>query len=96
MLAVEDSGCEMAVEDLPWDFEPFFRSPPDSDGRDAGFRLGLAFVRGIAPAIGGTVDVLSEPGPGSRFEVRFLLTEPPTARPSVSGHATPVAAEVDH
>ena len=51
-LGVEDTGCGFRPEFLPHAFEPFSRHA--ADGRD-GAGLGLAIVRAIAEAHGGTV-----------------------------------------
>jgi signal transduction histidine kinase len=70
-LTVEDHGPGIAPEHIPHIFEPFYRSPPARLRGVAGVGLGLAVVRRIATACGGSVAVRSEPGAGSRFEVRF-------------------------
>jgi signal transduction histidine kinase len=71
ILAVEDRGPGIAPEDLPHIFEPFYRSAQARRRGVAGVGLGLAVVRRIATACGGSVAVQSEPGNGTRFEVRF-------------------------
>ncbi|MDP9301810.1 MAG: ATP-binding protein [Actinomycetota bacterium] len=53
LLRVEDSGRGFSAEFLPHAFEPFSRNAADKDG--AG--LGLAIVRAIAQAHGGTAEV---------------------------------------
>jgi two-component system, OmpR family, sensor kinase len=77
LLAVEDHGQGIAPEDIPHLFEPFFRSARARRQGVAGAGLGLAIVRRIATACGGSVAVRSEPGAGSRFEVRFPSIPPP-------------------
>jgi signal transduction histidine kinase len=78
ILAVEDRGVGIAPEDLPRIFEPFYRSPQARRRGVAGVGLGLAVVRRIAAACGGSVTVHSEPGAGARFEVHFpLMPTPP-------------------
>ncbi len=64
-LTVGDSGCGMSREVLERVFEPFFttRSPGEGSG------LGLSVVHGIVQSYGGAVDVYSEPGKGSVFNV---------------------------
>jgi signal transduction histidine kinase len=80
ILAVEDRGPGIAPEDLPRIFEPFYRSAEARRRGVAGVGLGLAIVRRIATACGGSVAARSEPGNGARFEVRFPLM-PPSAEP---------------
>ena len=71
-LAVEDTGRGISPEDLPHLFEPFF-----STKGSRGTGLGLAVTWGIIEGHGGTIDVQSEPGKGSRFTIRLPLTPLP-------------------
>lgn len=69
-LWVEDTGPGIDPEDLPHIFERFYR------GRNAtaeGSGLGLAIVRLIVELHGGRVEVSSQLGHGSRFEVILPL-----------------------
>ncbi|MFG6413487.1 ATP-binding protein [Roseateles sp. DC23W] len=67
---VVDEGPGIAAADLPRIFEPFWRAP-DQAGKP-GTGLGLAIALQLAQAMGGTIEVSSQPGQGSRF----LLTLP--------------------
>jgi heavy metal sensor kinase len=71
VLAVADAGCGLDAEDLPHVFEPFYRSAEARRLGRVGVGLGLAVVRRIAQAFGGTVDVESVAGRGSRFALRL-------------------------
>lgn len=71
LLAIEDKGCGIAVEDLPHLCEPFFRSPRIRELGKPGIGLGLAVVRRIATAFGGTLSVQSVVGQGSSFCVHL-------------------------
>lgn len=64
-LAVEDEGIGMGDEQRANLFSPFFTTKSDGTG------LGLSTVRKIVDAHGGSLEVSSEPGRGSRFEVRW-------------------------
>jgi two-component system, OmpR family, sensor histidine kinase BaeS len=70
-VEVSDTGEGIAAEDLPRVFERSFRSEQSrtrSERDDAsGAGLGLAIARGIVEAHGGTMDVESDLGRGSRF-----------------------------
>jgi signal transduction histidine kinase len=72
-ICVTDSGRGIAPEDLERVFERFTRSRL-SRGRD-GFGLGLAIVRAIVQAHGGSVRVRSKPGEGTTFELVLPLAE---------------------
>ena len=77
VLTVEDYGCGISAEDLPHLCEPFFRSPCIRQLGKPGIGLGLAVVRRIATAFGGTLSVQSVVGRGSCFCVRLPLASLP-------------------
>ncbi|MCK6545738.1 response regulator [Myxococcota bacterium] len=68
VLAVTDSGVGVPAAQLPMIFEPYFTTKPGHSG------LGLFAVREILRACGGSVDVVSEPGRGTTFEVHAPIT----------------------
>lgn len=53
-LTVEDGGPGVPAESLPRLFDRFYRSPEVASGARRGFGLGLAVVRGLVEATGGT------------------------------------------
>lgn len=64
-FSVEDTGAGVAPEHVNRFFEPFFRAPGQDE--KSGVGLGLAIVREIVQAHGGTVRVQSEIGKGTRM-----------------------------
>jgi signal transduction histidine kinase len=64
-LTVEDDGCGMTEDARAHVFEPFFTTR----AAEGGTGLGLAVVRAIVQAHGGTVSVASQVGTGTRFTV---------------------------
>jgi CheY-like chemotaxis protein len=69
VLQVEDDGCGMDAETRAHVFEPFFTTKPAGEGTG----LGLASVVGMARQGGGSVELHSEVGTGTR--VRVLLPQ---------------------
>ena len=86
-LAVADDGCGIPDEVKSRIFEPFFST------KERGTGLGLAVVRQIVEGGGGRVEVQSEPGRGSRFEV-WLPTQPAAVAPAVAEAADAVASGI--
>jgi two-component system OmpR family sensor kinase len=67
-LVVQDTGEGIAPEHLPYVFDRFYRTDRSRARDTGGAGLGLAIVRAIVEAHGGTVAVESDgPGLGSRF-----------------------------
>jgi PAS domain S-box-containing protein len=67
-VRVSDTGTGIQPELLPHLFERFVG---DKGGRRGGAGLGLAIVKGVAEAHGGQVDVRTELGKGTTFEIRL-------------------------
>ena len=71
VAVVADNGIGIAPEDLDHIWQRFWQADPARSGGGAG--LGLAMVRWIAEAHGGTVTVESTPGEGSAFTFTMPL-----------------------
>ncbi len=65
VVSVSDTGTGMAQEVLAQAFEPFFTTK--EAGRGSG--LGLSIVHGFAVQSGGSVQIASRPGEGTRVEL---------------------------
>ena len=68
-IVVEDEGTGIAPTDLPHIFDPFFTTK----GVGEGTGLGLSVTYGIVADLGGSIDVATEVGRGTRFVVRIPL-----------------------
>jgi signal transduction histidine kinase len=67
VIAVSDNGKGLTEEDRERVFDRFWRGDPSYRGSG----LGLAMVKAVAEAHGGSVEVESEPGRGARFSIRI-------------------------
>ena len=68
-FTVEDDGVGIPAEALPRIFDAYVRIANPETAAAPGLGLGLSLVRGLAHAHGGSVEVESLPGKGSRFRV---------------------------
>ncbi len=68
-LVVEDSGCGIAEDALPYIFERFRQGDGSIRRKYGGTGLGLAIVKKIVEAHGAEIDVKSTLGEGSRFTI---------------------------
>ena len=78
-LIVKVTGTGMSKEVLDKIFIPFFTTKDVGHGTG----LGLPVVYGIVTAHGGTIDVKSEPGCGTQFEIQLPLVKPEDVEESV-------------
>jgi len=73
---VRDTGIGIDAADVTRVFDPFVRLDAARSRDAGGAGLGLAIVRAIVLAHGGSITVDSAPGAGSRFTVRLPLAPP--------------------
>ena len=64
-LSVQDNGCGIPPEIMDRIFDPFFTTKE----KESGTGMGLAVVHGIIASIGGDINVRSEPGKGTVFDI---------------------------
>jgi signal transduction histidine kinase/CheY-like chemotaxis protein len=73
VLTVRDSGIGIEAEALGRLFQKFEQADAATSRKYGGAGLGLAICKNIVTAMGGSIEVSSEPGVGSEFRVRLPL-----------------------
>ena len=93
MITVADTGVGIPAEEQALVFERFYRGDSSRTRETGGAGLGLALVRELVEAMGGSVAAESTPGRGSRFQVRLPRAEQEShGRPI----GMPAGAETSH
>jgi len=80
VLVVSDTGCGIPSETLGRIFDPFFTTKPVGQGTG----LGLSVCHGIVRSVGGSIEVESAPGQGTR--VIILLPLESNSGPAIRVH----------
>ncbi len=73
IVAVSDTGIGMAPDELNLVFAPFKQADSSMTRRYGGTGLGLSISKRLVELMGGRIEVSSQPGAGSRFEVYLPL-----------------------
>ena len=68
---MEDTGIGIPKELQPRVYERFFRVDKARSNEIGGTGLGLAIVKHLTQSFGGSVEVSSEMGEGTRFTIRL-------------------------
>ena len=71
IISIQDTGCGIAEEHLPYIFDPFFTTKEVGQGTG----LGLSVSHGIIKKHGGLITVASSPGVGSTFTITLPMKE---------------------
>ncbi len=89
-VRVADTGRGLSAEQVAQVFEPFNRLGLDH-GSTEGSGIGLAIVRALVGRMGGSVQVRSQPGEGSVFELLLAAADEPAAAATEPSSAAPPA-----
>jgi CheY-like chemotaxis protein len=79
-ISVTDTGCGIDGTTRSRVFEPFFTTKPQGQGTG----LGLSVVYGIVASHRGFIDLASEPGEGTKFDIYLPLPASPVEAPEVT------------
>ncbi len=88
VVRVRDTGVGIDANLLPYVFNLFSQAERSLDRSQGGLGIGLALVRGIAKAHGGSVEAHSTPGEGSEFVVRLPVMAAPAPQPTATEDET--------
>lgn len=77
VLSVTDTGIGISAQAQARLFQPFAQAETDTTRRFGGTGLGLAICRRIAELMGGSIDMASEPGKGTRMCLHVSLQRAP-------------------
>ena len=69
VVSVIDEGIGMDKKEVSRIFERFYRTRRAEQSGEQGTGIGLSIVEQIVASHGGTIEVESEPGKGSRFSL---------------------------
>jgi len=75
-VTIEDNGPGIPEDVLPKIFDPFFTTKEVGKGTG----LGLSISQDIVARHGGTITVESQPGQGTKFEIKIPATQPTASR----------------
>ncbi len=73
---VADTGIGIASEDIDHIYDPFHSRSHQAGLDRSGVGLGLSITQALVHVMGGEIRVESEPGKGSCFTVRLMLSQP--------------------
>ena len=74
-VEVSDNGIGIPPEDLSRVFERFYRVDRSRSREMGGTGLGLSIVKHVVQVHGGTIDVVSTPGQGSKFALKLPIPQ---------------------
>lgn len=70
-IRVEDTGCGIRPDELPFVFNQYYRAPSNQDSNPNGSGIGLYFAKKTVEMHKGQLSVSSTPGKGTCFTIRL-------------------------
>lgn len=103
LIRVTDNGPGMRAEDLKHIFEPFYQVVRKDRPKAPGTGIGLSLVKELVQVLDGKIDVWSEPGAGSAFEVMLPCNPatsggtvlPESSLPALAAPEAPLPEQMD-
>ena len=75
VFCVEDNGCGISEEDLPYIFERFYRADKSRTRSTGGSGIGLGSKKALVEAHGGQISAASKAGKGTI--IKFTIPQRP-------------------
>lgn len=70
-ITISDNGIGIGKENLPFIFDKFYRITSGDRYEVGGYGLGLFYVKQIVGLMGWNIEVVSKPGQGTKFTIKF-------------------------
>jgi signal transduction histidine kinase len=86
LISVRDRGLGISRSDLPYVFDPFYRSPQVVAAQIHGTGLGLWIAQRTAEAFGGRLSIITEVGVGSVFTIHLPVPRQDVESSDVSSY----------
>ena len=93
-MQVRDTGAGIPPQNVPYIFEKFFQADNQASASAKGTGLGLAIAKTIVTAHGGTIDVESTLGAGTRFSITLPVRASGGRHHALDDHRTPDASSL--
>jgi signal transduction histidine kinase len=91
-MHVRDTGAGIPAENVPYVFEKFFQADNQAAASAKGTGLGLAIAKTIVTAHGGTINVESTVGAGTRFSITLPVRASGGRHHALDDHRVPGAS----
>lgn len=74
LIQIADTGIGVSADDLPFLFDRFYQVDPSRSSSGGGSGLGLSIARAAVGMHGGSIEIQSQPGQGTRVTIRLPVS----------------------